>query len=169
MALQLQNHHFDPVDTVNILYNTFISGSSIHLGGTGDFPPKNVVLANNIFASDLKLLAEDPTNKEKWYNNIAVEQNDIRIKGVDTSTLTFMKNPHGLFEPQFGSWDHHVYTDHQAYDIPVLDDDPLVQKDIMKQKRAGQLASFPGAYLPGKRISLNYYATSENTGPDYME
>lgn len=68
-SIHIQNHHFDPVDTVRVINNTFVRYSSLMLGGNGDSQPKNVLFANNLFTDDIDLLFNDDTGKETWLNN----------------------------------------------------------------------------------------------------
>jgi hypothetical protein len=167
MAIQLQNHHYDPVDTVYILYNTFISGSAIKLGGTGDYPPKNILLANNLFANAFDKIITDPTNTEKWANNVLQEIEKMTIPGFHVNSFDFVKNQYGLFEPPV-MIKFEAFKNFKIYDIPKLDDDHTINYDIMKQKREGQFTAFPGSYLPKEILPLKYYASLENTGPDYL-
>jgi len=73
----------------------------------------------------------------------------------------------GLLEPIIDA-NFEIFEGFELYDIPELDDDPKITYDIMKQKRVGYFASYPGSYLRTGTVHLKYYATPENTGPDYL-
>ncbi len=102
MALQIQNHHFDPVDTVIILNNTFISYGSLQLGGKGDYPPRHVSIANNLFSKKIDVLFSDPTGNESWHNNV-IQKGDKQQKGDGLLAVSFglKKNDYGIYEPEF--------------------------------------------------------------------
>jgi hypothetical protein len=51
------------------------------------------------------------------------------------------------------------------FNIPELDDDYKILKDIMKQDRDKEVA---GSYLPSK-ITLSPHANKNNTGPNYLQ
>ena len=170
MAIQLQNHHYDPVDTVYILNNTFISGFPIQLGGTGDFPPGNVFLANNLFSSSFDPVSVDPTNTEIWETNAIQHDDIIPDSGFYKMQMNTIKNKYGLIEVGDVKFfaEISMTKDIPVYDIPVLDDDVQISYDIMKQNKTGEFAAFPGCYLPTRQVTLILYATSENTGPFYL-
>ncbi|MCK5705218.1 MAG: right-handed parallel beta-helix repeat-containing protein, partial [Cyclobacteriaceae bacterium] len=170
MALQIQNHHFDPVDTVNISNNTFVSCSPLQLGGKGDYPPRNVSFANNLFSSAVNPIFTNPTNTETWEANIYNGEKELTPDGFSLVSFKIIKNEYGLSEVKFSSKDliNFIHRDLSVFDIPVLDDDPFVELDIMKQKRAGNFNTTPGCYLPSGKTSLKCYASADNTGPFYL-
>ena len=70
-ALFLQNEASDPLDNINIAFNTIIECDPIDLGGRGTNEAKNVTFANNIFARPNSEHFEDETGNETWIGNIA--------------------------------------------------------------------------------------------------
>ncbi|MCK5371512.1 MAG: right-handed parallel beta-helix repeat-containing protein, partial [Cyclobacteriaceae bacterium] len=170
MALQIQNHHFDPVDTVNISNNTFVSCSPLQLGGKGDYPPQNISFANNLFSSEVNPIFINPTNTETWEANIYNGEKELIADGFSLVSFKMNKNEYGLSEVKFpdkGSVDF-IHKELSIFNIPVLDDDPLVMLDIMKQKRTGKFNTTPGCYLSSGKTPLKCYASADNTGPIYL-
>ncbi|MEL6989085.1 MAG: chondroitinase-B domain-containing protein, partial [Bacteroidota bacterium] len=70
-TLYLQNESSDPLDNINVAFNTIVSCSEIILGGSGSFRPTNVTFSNNIFADPDDELFDDPTGAETWIGNIS--------------------------------------------------------------------------------------------------
>ncbi len=69
--INLQNDPADPLDNINIAFNTFISCEEFRLGGDGDYKPTNVTIANNIFTDPIDDHFRDETGTETWIGNIA--------------------------------------------------------------------------------------------------
>jgi hypothetical protein len=171
MALQLANHHFDPVDSVTVLNNTFVSCSPIKLGGKGDFKPKHVVFANNVFSENVDPLSTDPTNTESWNVNIYQSKKEMIPDGFTPVAFKMHKNKYGFFEMNFPEkfLNEFVGKKLPVFNIPLLDDESTVEYDIVKQKRADKSVEVPGCYLFSKNKPLNYFASGENTGPIYLK
>ncbi len=66
----LQNESSDPLDNINIAFNTIVDCSEVILGGDGSFRPTNVTFANNILTDPDDSLFEDRTGTETWISNI---------------------------------------------------------------------------------------------------
>jgi len=171
MAIQIQNHHFDPVDTVNISNNTFISCSPLQLGGEGEYPPRNVSLANNIFSSSVNPVSIDPSNTESWQSNYIKNGNNINSGKVKVAEYRFVQNKTGLYEIEAAkeAFADFVSSELFIFEIPELDDDSSVGFDIMKQVRGNNSNDLPGSYLPSEKYGLKFYATADNTGPEYLQ
>lgn len=69
-AIFLQNESSDPLDNINIAFNTIVDCSEVILGGDGSFRPTNVTFANNILTDPDDSLFEDRTGTETWISNI---------------------------------------------------------------------------------------------------
>jgi hypothetical protein len=170
-SIHIQNHHLDPVDTVKIVNNTFISYNAMKLGGEGEFQPKNVLFANNLFAKEIDPVFTDPTGTETWTSNVMQKGVDrIEYNGFIPVLCDFSKNVYALSEPSFEAYPLGKYETAEAdlFDIPELEDDFAIQLDIMKQKRVGKFSDIPGCFLPEGKEALKYYATEKNTGPVYL-
>ena len=171
MAIHLQNHHFDPVDTVKISNNTFITYSSLLLGNKGNYAPKHVSIANNLFSKKIDTLFSDPTGTESWHSNVIQNGNGNLVRdGFLAVSFDLEKNEDGFYVPDFdekslGSYKLKVP---QILNIQDLDDDFLIELDIMKQDRKEEFDDIPGCFLPKGKVTLRWYATAKNTGPIYL-
>jgi len=170
-SIQLQNHHFDPVDTVTIANNTFVGGGPLLLGAHGEFAPKNVLFANNIFLGKMDSLILDATGNERWYQNvISMDNVNFTKDGFILIPFNFKKNMYSVYQPEFDDNSLNNYKSNipLVFDILNLDDDFLIDLDIMKQRRDNFNTEFPGSYVTIKEVGLQLYATSKNTGPTYL-
>ena len=70
-AIYLQNNASDPLDNINIAFNTIFDCSEVILGGAGGNRPTNVTFANNIFADPDDDLFEEATGAETWIGNLS--------------------------------------------------------------------------------------------------
>lgn len=167
-SINIKNHHFDPVDSVIIANNTIVNHGNLILGGKGDYPPKYVLLANNLFSSEINSLYSEETNAETWFDNVVQEggsgNSDPNIK---SAKFELVKNEQGYYLPKFKTKldPYKVQNRLNIFNIPELDDDFKIRKDIMNQDRDKDVA---GSYLPSK-IALLPHANKNNTGPDYLQ
>jgi len=167
-SINIQNHHFDPVDTVIIANNTIVNHGDLILGGKGDYPPKYVLLANNLFSSKINSLYTEETNAETWIDNVVQEgrlgNSNPHIK---SAKFELVKNEQEYYSPKFKTKldPYKVQKRLNIFNIPELDDDFKITKDIMKQSRGKEV---PGCYVPSETI-LSPYANKNNTGPDYLQ
>lgn len=167
-SINIQNHHFDPVDTVIIANNTIINHGNLILGGRGDYPPKYVLLANNLLSSKINSLYSEETNAETWIDNVVQEGRDENSNtNFKSAKFEMLKNEKGYYSPKFKSKLGRSKGQNllNIFNIPELDDDYKIQKDIMKQDRDKEVA---GSYLPSEEISLSPYVNNDNTGPNYL-
>jgi hypothetical protein len=167
-SINIQNHHFDPVDSVIIANNTIVNHRNLVLGGKGDHPPKYVLLANNLFSSKISSLYSEETNAETWIDNVVQEggsgNSDPNIK---SAKFELVKNEQGYYSPKFKIKldPYKVQNRLNIFDIPEIDDDFKIKKDIMNQVRDVEIA---GSFIPGK-ATLMPYANKSNTGPNYLQ
>lgn len=171
MALQIVNHAFDPVDTVIVSNNTFVTCSPVMLGGKGGFPPQNVSFANNLFSNSIVPLFVDPTKSEDWGVNVIQKGSKVTTDNFTSATFHFKENEFGFHEIEYLDkfFENYVPDKLPIFNVPELDDDAEIKYDIMKQARSEKARSIPGCYLPGQHNSLRSYATSNNTGPAYLQ
>lgn len=168
ISINIQNHHFDPVDTVIIANNTVVSHSNMTLGGKGEYPPKYVLLSNNLFSSRINSLYTEETNAETWIDNVVQEgrlgNSNPQIK---SEKFELVKNEQGYYCPKFKTNldPYNEKINWNIFNIPELDDDFKIAKDIMKQSRRKEV---PGCYVPNETI-LSPYANKNNTGPNYLQ
>lgn len=171
-SIHIQNHHFDPVDTVRIINNTFIGKGQLLMGSEGDFPPNNILIANNLFNADLAKLISDVTGNEQWYQNVVKKHQYTNEKnGFLIVSYDLEENEFGFSEPVFQTGLHNIYKSNtpEIMDIVDLDDDFLIELDIMKQHRSKMGYDIPGCYMSGMDMKLKWYANNKNTGPAYLD
>ena len=108
------------------------------------------------------------TNAETWIDNLVqegkTENSNTKFKSVKFELL---KNEMGFYTPKFKIKGGHYKGQNllNIFNIPGLDDDYKIQKDMMKQDRVNEVV---GSYLPGKMRILSPYANEDNTGPKYL-
>ena len=171
-AIQLVNYKVDPLQNIVIDHNTFVSSGPLLLGGKGDFQPQNVVVANNLFVRPTGKPISDPGGSEKFTHNAIDASESYNLPGdFAPKKANLEKNDYGFFQPGMKNNDLHTSGDIQQkiLDIPVLDDDPEIGFDIMKQKRPKKWTKKNiGCSEYSGKIIVKPYATAENTGPDYL-
>ncbi|MBT8221244.1 MAG: right-handed parallel beta-helix repeat-containing protein, partial [Bacteroidia bacterium] len=172
-AIYLQNEDSDPLDNINIGFNTIVNCSEIILGGSGNDKPTNVTFANNIFSQPDDQLFEDPTGTETWIGNIAFGQLGISqpSSGMTVVDPQMSKNNEGFYGLTANS--PAVNSAESGYSlIPQFDGmddvDTDISFDLMKQNRPTVIAEkdlgcneFPHTSL------IKPWVTEENTGPSY--
>ncbi len=172
-AIYLQNEDSDPLDNINIAFNSVISCSEIILGGDGNDKPTNVTLANNIFSDPDDHIFEDPTGTETWINNISF--GDLGISkpaaGITEIDPLLEKNGQGFFGLSQNS--PAIDAAQQGYDLlPLFDGidsiDAEILFDLMRQHRPAVIGEkdLGSNEYPHNKI-IQPIATEENTGPDY--
>ena len=85
----LQDEPSDPLEDINIAFNTIIDANPLRLGGTGSaFQPQNVTLANNLVTGSFDPLFRDASGQETWLGNqgqgtLGITQPDMGLTLVD--------------------------------------------------------------------------------------
>jgi len=172
-AIYLQNESSDPLDNINIAFNTVVDCSEIRLGGSGSFKPTDVTFSNNIFTDPDDDLFEDPTNTETWISNISNGNLGITVPSSGMSRMDLL-----LEKNSAGYWG--LSSDSPAIDaaktgyaaLPQFEGidsiDSAIAFDLMKQARPSNLqerdlgcSEFP------HDVAIQPLATEENTGPSY--
>ena len=156
------------MDTVIIANNTFISQGDLILGGKGDYPPKYVLLANNLFSTKINSFYSEETKTESWIGNVLQEGNSKEPSDYfRRAKFEWVENASGFYTPDFRSeFDNNIGLNSlKIFNIPELDDDYTIKKDIMMGPRVKEL---PGSYIPDKTNTLKPYANKGNTGPEYL-
>jgi len=171
----LVNNDDDPLDNINIAFNTVIDSDDIRLGGDGDdvTDPTNVTFANNIFANPRDGHFEQATGNTAWIGNIAIGDLGIPVPeaGITIIDPQLLENEAGFFGLGDAS---------PAIDAAVAGYKPLPQYegmdpidtellfDLMGQNRPASIdlkdlgcSEFP------QDVLIQPIATEENTGPSY--
>ncbi|UXP31561.1 right-handed parallel beta-helix repeat-containing protein [Reichenbachiella agarivorans] len=172
-SILLQNESSDPLDYIHIYFNTFVNSAQVELGNTGGSnAPKNVVLANNLFAQPTDKLFAVATGNETWIGNIS----DGTL-GIDPVTGLSAMNP--LLEEnefdflQLGTISPAIDAGQAGFPtIPTfegLDIDSELLLDMMKQPRPSAITQKDvGASEYSQDGVLRPHATAGNTGPSYL-
>ncbi|WNJ17869.1 chondroitinase-B domain-containing protein [Pontibacter sp. G13] len=173
-AIFLQNEDSDPLDNIQIAFNTIVDCSEIILGGSGNDKPTNVTFANNIFSEPDDDLFEDPTGTETWIGNIAFGSlgMTLPVSGIIVADPMFVSNGSGLSELDSLS---PAIDGAQAGYAPLpafmgIDGiDTAMMLDIMMQSRpAVDSAKDLGCSEYPHLVPVQPIATEENTGPSYL-
>lgn len=172
-AIFLQNEDSDPLDNINIAFNTIINCSKLILGGDGSDKPTNVTLANNIFADPHDSLFDEPTGTETWLGNIAFGSLGMTLpaNGMTVVDPQLIENSAGFWSLAAGSPAINAAQSGYA-ELPQFDGieaiDAEVLFDLMGQERPSLIAEkdlgcneFPHNTL------IQPIATEDNTGPSY--
>ena len=172
-AIYLQNEPSDPLDNVNIAFNTIIDCGEVRLGGSGSNDPTDVTIANNIFFHSNEDLFREPTGAETWIGNLAGGDLGITLPatGLIMMDPALEINAAGFFGLTAGS---SAIDAAQPGFKPLPDFEGLeeidadVMFDLMGQARPVDLADRDlGCNEFPHDITISPLATEENTGPSY--
>lgn len=172
--IYLQNESSDPLDNINVAFNTIIDCKPVILGGeNNDDPPTDVTFANNIFDNPKNSLFEDATGEETWIGNIT--SGSLGISRPSTGLVDvnpqLEENGDGFFGLAAGSPAIDAALPGfaalpQFFGMEPIDTDILF--DLMNQPRpAAVVEKDLGASEFPHTVAISPIATEENTGPDY--
>ena len=172
-AIYLQNEDSDPLDNINIAYNTVIDCSEIILGGNGNDKPTNVTFANNIFSDPDDNIFEDPTGTETWISNISFGDLGITLpaSGITMINPQLVENSEGFFglaqtSPAINAAQPGYSFLPQFESMDNIDTEVLF--DLMGQSRPTSIAEKDlGCNEYPHIILIQPIATEDNTGPSY--
>ena len=173
-SIYLQNEASDPLENIHIYFNTIVNSAEVLLGGDGGSnPPKNVVLANNIFSQPESNLFEDATGAEDWIGNISkgslgITRPPAGLSDVDPKLET---NENGF--QQLGSDSPAIDAAESGYSpLPEFDEidiDPEILLDLMKQTRPELIElKDVGAVEYAASVVVTPHVDESNTGPAYL-
>lgn len=171
-SIFLQNDDSDPLDDINIAFNTFINSAEIRLGGSGSDKPTNVVFSNNIFTNPMDDLFDDPTGTEDWFGNISNGSSGISFpSGVTVTNPQLEINSDGFYE--LSSTSPAIDAAQSGYPIipifPEMNIDNQVIYDLMRELRplSNDLKDVGCSEFP-HNSPVRPIASEENTGPSYL-
>ena len=172
-AVFLQNDDSDPLDNINIGFNTIVECAEVRLGGVGSDPPNNVTFSNNIFFNSDDDIFSNATGTETWIGNISF--GDLGIpqptSGMRMIDPELEENSAGFFgispiSPAIDAAEAGFAPLPDYMDIENLDTEILF--DLMGQSRPQSIAERDlGSNEHPHDILIMPMATEENTGPDY--
>lgn len=172
-AIYLQNNSSDPLDNINIAFNTIVDCSEVILGGNGSDKPTNVTLSNNIFADPDDKLFEDPTGTEAWIGNISFGNLGMAVPstGMTIGDPMMVMNSEGYFGLAAESPAINAalpdYSELPSFD-GIEDIDTEILFDMMGQERPLIIEEKDlGSNEYPHEILIHPIATEENTGPTY--
>ena len=171
-SIILQNDDSDPLDDINIAFNTFINSAEINLGGSGSDKPENVVFSNNIFTNPTDDLFDNPTGTEDWIGNISSGSSGISLpSGVTVINPELEINSEGFYE--LSSTSPAIDAAQSGYpslpNYPEMDIDNQLVYDLVRQLRPldTNLKDLGCSEFP-HNTPVRPIATEENTGPSYL-
>ncbi|NNK89711.1 MAG: hypothetical protein HKO89_03820 [Saprospiraceae bacterium] len=172
-SIYLQNESSDPLDNINIAFNTIVDCSEFILGGDGSYKPTNVTIANNIFSDPDDNIFEEQTGTENWIGNIAFGNLGIPqpSNGMTITNPLVEKNSEGFFglapaSPAIDAAQSGYAFLPQFQGIENIDTEILF--DLMGQERPLNIEEKDlGSNEYPHEILIRPIATEENTGPDY--
>jgi hypothetical protein len=172
-ALFLQNDDSDPLDNINIGFNTIVECSEVRLGGIGNDPPTNVTFSNNLFVNSDDNIFSNATGAETWIGNISFGDLGIPlpVSGMRIIDPELEENSAGFFglaetSPAIDAAESGFASLPDYMDIENLDTEILF--DLMGQSRPTSIAERDlGSNEHPHDILIMPTATEENTGPDY--
>lgn len=173
-SIFLQNEDSDPLDNINVAFNTIIDCDEMILGGDdGDDPPTNVTIANNIFTDPKDDIFDDATNQETWIGNIVFGDLGISlpVNGMTVANPLLEENSDGYFELSENSPAIDAALSGYA-DLPQFPGmDPVDTQllfDLMQQARPAAVEDKDvGSGEFPHTVPVKPLATEENTGPSY--
>jgi hypothetical protein len=173
-AINLQNEASDPLDNINVAFNSIIDCDKIILGGFGGSnPPTNVTIANNYFTAPRGNIFEGKTNEETWIGNIAFGNLGITLpeSGLTVVDPLVEENEFGYFQLSENSPAIDAalpgYADLPQF--PGMDSiDTQLLFDLMQQPRPASVEDKDiGSGEFPHNVPVQPFATEENTGPSY--
>ena len=172
-AIYLQNESSDPLDNINIAFNTIVDCSEVILGSDGSNKPTNVTIANNIFSDPDQDIFEEATGTETWISNIAFGNLGIAMpaSGMTIIDPLLEENSEGFFglmqgSPAINQAQSGFMTLPQFDGIDGIDAE--VMFDLMGQSRQPLVEEKDlGCNEYPHDILIKPIATEENTGPSY--
>lgn len=172
-SIFLQNDPVDPLSDIHIYHNTIINSREVRLGGIGNNPPSNVILANNVFTAPIEQIFSEATENETWYRNLTFGALGISppTTGLSDTDPQLYENSEGYYQPDLDSPTIAAASDgYPAVPLyPGMEYDNEINLDLMKESRSGLIANRAiGASEFSSSVTVQPHATETNTGPTYL-
>jgi hypothetical protein len=172
-TIYLQNESSDPLSDIHIYHNTIIDSEELRLGGPGNNPPTNVIIANNIFTDPKVQLFDEDTGNETWIGNLAFGTLgiDSPSSGLSNTDPLLVENTEGFFQPASNS--PVIAAASAGYPAvplyPGMDYDNEILFDLMTESRPVSITDRAvGASEFSSTVNVQPHATEMNTGPSYL-
>ena len=172
-AIFLQNDPSDPLSDIHIYHNTIIDSDEFRLGGNGNNPPTNVIIANNVFTDPRAQLFDEDTGNETWIGNLSFGTLGINSPstGLSNTDPELVENTEGYFQPASNSpVTAAASVGYPAVPLyPGMDYDNEILFDLMKEPRPVSMADRAiGASEFSSTINVQPHVNEMNTGPSYL-
>lgn len=172
-AIYLMNDPVDPLQNVHIYHNTIVNSEEVVLGGSGNNPPTNVTIANNVFANPTDRLFVEDTGNETWIGNLSfgILGIDVPASGISNTDPELNENVEGFFQPASSSPVVSAATEgYPAVPLyPGMDYDHEIMLDLMKSSRpTSNNEKAIGASEYSSTVNVQPHATEMNSGPSYL-
>lgn len=172
-VIYLMNDPADPLNDIHIYHNTIINSEEVRLGGRGDNPPTDVIIANNVFTNPSTRLFQEDTGNETWIGNLSFGTLGIDLPStglLDTDPALY-ENIEGFFQPASSS--PVIAAASAGYPAvtlyPGMEYDHDIMLDLMKESRPVSIANQAmGASEFSSTVHVQPHATEMNTGPSYL-
>lgn len=170
----LQNEDSDPLDNINIAFNTIVDCDEVRLGGDGGSdPPTNVTFVNNIFADPKDDLFRNETGNETWIGNITSGGLGMPrpSSGLVSANPRLIANEEGYFglesnSPAIDAAESGFAELPQFAGMDPIDTD--ISLDLMGQDRPSSISSKDiGCNEFPHNVLIQPIVSEDNTGPDY--
>ncbi|WP_020534343.1 chondroitinase-B domain-containing protein [Lewinella cohaerens] len=172
-TIYLQNDPSDPLSDIHIYHNTIIDSEEFRLGGNGNNPPTNVIIANNVFTDPKTQLFDEDTGNETWIGNLSFGTLgiDSPSSGLSNTDPELVENIEGFFQPASNS--PVIAAASAGYPVvplyPGMDYDNEILFDLMIEPRPVSIADRAiGASEFSSTVNVQPHATEMNTGPSYL-
>ena len=172
-AIYLMNDPVDPLSNIHIYHNTIVNSEEVIFGGSGNNPPTNVIIANNIFTNPRDVLSVAKTGHETWIRNVSFGDFgiDFPSSGIIETDPKLYENTKGFFQPEESS--PVIAEAGDGYPLvplyPGMDYDNEIVFDLMKEARPISITDRAiGASEFSSAVNVQPYATEMNTGPSYL-
>ncbi|MEM7373396.1 MAG: chondroitinase-B domain-containing protein [Bacteroidota bacterium] len=172
-VIYLMNDPADPLNDIHIYHNTIIHSEEVRLGGTGNHPPSNVFIANNVFANPKQRLFQEDTGNETWIANLSFGTLgiDTPSTGLSHTDPALYENTKGFFQPESNS--PVLAAANAGYPAvplyPGMEYDNELFLDVMKESRPVSITERAiGASEFSSIVDVQPHATEMNTGPSYL-
>jgi len=172
-VIYLMNDPVDPLNEVHIYHNTIVNSEEVRLGGTGNNPPTNVIIANNVFAYPIERLFQEDSGNETWIGNLSFGTLGIDppSTGLSNTDPQLFENTAGFFQPEANSpVNAAASTGYPPVPLyPGMDYDHEILLDLMKESRPVSIADRAiGASEFSSTVNVQPHASEMNTGPSYL-
>ncbi len=173
-SIYLQNSKHGQLKDIFVAHNTFIKTAKVKLDSKrGEYPPKKVLITNNLFVAPTKKVLIRPTGSEKFKNNFYTGNLgvDMTISGMTQKNPMLEENEFGYYQltSKSPAIDSSYKAKPKLLKFNSLSLDYTVAFDVMKNDRPTDATRKDiGCWEYMLDVNVKPHATEENTGPTYL-